>query len=175
MTKKSKRSKKATKRLKRNNFAMKPEKGTKATIKSESSAIPVTRSKETRPSIAEGTRQYALAGRPTTADFINLYGPSGPRMTWAQRAKAGVDAKHFQAALKAKSYDERDDIDVIARLVCDPGTFRGPQIQASALPHDSYCAVSRRSTTSDSVCPRQTSSLLPSGDQPKPKICSDGK
>jgi hypothetical protein len=26
----------------------------------------------------------------------------GPKMTWEQRAKAGVDAKHFQAALAAK-------------------------------------------------------------------------
>jgi len=26
----------------------------------------------------------------------------GPKMTWAQRAKAGVDAKHFQAALAEK-------------------------------------------------------------------------
>jgi hypothetical protein len=27
-------------------------------------------------------------------------------MTWEQRAKAGVDAKHFQEALKAKSQSE---------------------------------------------------------------------
>ncbi len=53
--------------------------------------------------IAEGTRLFALAGRPTKAQFIKVYGPNGPRMTWAQRAKAGVDAKHFQEALKAKS------------------------------------------------------------------------
>jgi hypothetical protein len=56
-----------------------------------------------RANIAEGTRLFALAGRPTKADFIKVYGPSGARMTWAQRGKAGVDAKHFQAALKAKS------------------------------------------------------------------------
>ena len=36
------------------------------------------------------------------AQFIKLYGPRGPKMTWEQRAKAGVDAKHFQAALAAK-------------------------------------------------------------------------
>jgi hypothetical protein len=35
--------------------------------------------------------------------FIKVYGPKGPKMTWDQRAKAGVDAKHFQEALKAKS------------------------------------------------------------------------
>ena len=29
--------------------------------------------------------------------------PQGPKMTWVQRAKAGVEAKHFQEAFKAKS------------------------------------------------------------------------
>jgi len=52
---------------------------------------------------AEGTRLFALAGRPTKAQFVKVYGPKGPTMTWAQRAKAGVDAKHFQAALAAKN------------------------------------------------------------------------
>jgi hypothetical protein len=28
--------------------------------------------------------------------------PRGPKMTWEQRAKAGVDAEHFQGVLKAK-------------------------------------------------------------------------
>jgi hypothetical protein len=32
-----------------------------------------------------------------------VYGAKGPTITWAQRAKAGVDAKHFQAALAEKS------------------------------------------------------------------------
>ncbi len=61
------------------------------------------RSKTARANIAEGTRLFTLAGRPTKAQFIKVYGPKGPAMTWAQRAKAGVDAKHFQEALKAKS------------------------------------------------------------------------
>ncbi len=61
-----------------------------------------TRSKVARAHIAEGTRLFALAGRPTKAQFIKVYGPQGPRMTWEQWAKAGVDAKHFQAALTAK-------------------------------------------------------------------------
>ena len=52
--------------------------------------------------IAEGTRLFALAGRPTKAQFVKVYGPKGPTMTWAQRANAGVDAKHFQAALAEK-------------------------------------------------------------------------
>jgi preprotein translocase subunit Sss1 len=53
--------------------------------------------------IAEGTRLFVLAGRPTKAEFIKVYGKRGPAMTWSERAKAGVDAKHFQEALKAKS------------------------------------------------------------------------
>jgi hypothetical protein len=61
------------------------------------------RSKAARSNIAEGTRLFAVAGRPTKAHFIKVYGPSGPKMTWEQRAKAGVDAKHFQEALKAKA------------------------------------------------------------------------
>jgi hypothetical protein len=61
------------------------------------------RSKAARAHIAEGTRLFALAGRPTKAQFVKVYGPQGPKMTWAQRAEAGVDAKHFQEALRAKS------------------------------------------------------------------------
>jgi hypothetical protein len=61
------------------------------------------RSKAARAHIAEGTRLFAFAGRPTKAQFIKVYGPKGPKMTWEQRAKAGVDAKQFQEALKAKS------------------------------------------------------------------------
>jgi len=103
MTKKSKRSKKATKSSKRNKVAKKPVKKAKAATKSAPPVPPVTRSSSARAHIGEGTRLYALAGRPTKADFIKVYGPKGPAMTWAQRAKAGVDAKHFQEALRAKS------------------------------------------------------------------------
>jgi hypothetical protein len=60
------------------------------------------RSKSARAHIAEGTRLFVLAGRPTKAQFVKVYGPQGPKMTWEQRAKVGVDAKHFQEALKAK-------------------------------------------------------------------------
>jgi hypothetical protein len=61
------------------------------------------RPKAARAHIGEGTRLFALAGRPTKAQSVKVYGPQGPKMTWEQRAKAGVDAKHFQEALKAKS------------------------------------------------------------------------
>lgn len=51
---------------------------------------------------AEGIRLFMLAGRPSQQDFIKVYGPKGPRMTWKQRADAGVPAEKFQAALAAK-------------------------------------------------------------------------
>jgi len=84
---------------------MKSKKKLKAAKKARKPAAPKqgqTRSKAARSNIAEGTRLFALAGRPTKAQFIKVYGPKGPKMTWAQRAEAGVDAKHFQAALAAK-------------------------------------------------------------------------
>jgi hypothetical protein len=53
--------------------------------------------------IAEGTRLFALAGRPTKAQFVKVYGVKGPTMTWTQRAAAGVPASKFQAVLAEKS------------------------------------------------------------------------
>ena len=52
--------------------------------------------------IAEGARMFALAGKPTKAELILVYGPKGPAMSWKQRAAAGVPAEKFQEALKAK-------------------------------------------------------------------------
>src|SRR5882672_5454488 len=94
-------------RVPREERKMKIKKG-KAGKKAEKTARPKPkrpqlRSKAARAHIAEGTRLFALAGRPTKAQFVKVYGAKGPTMTWAQRAKAGVDAKHFQEALKAKS------------------------------------------------------------------------
>ena len=63
---------------------------------------PQATSKAARAHIAKGTLLFALAGRPTKGQFVKVYGPKGPKMTWEQRAEAGVDAKHFQAALAAK-------------------------------------------------------------------------
>ena len=51
---------------------------------------------------AKGVRLFAIAGRPGKEDFIKVYGPNGPKMTWEQRAEAGVPAEKFQAALAAK-------------------------------------------------------------------------
>jgi hypothetical protein len=107
--KKLKRPKTATKSSKRIKFAAKPArkpkvatKAASAVTQSATTATPAARSKAARAHIAEGTRLFALAGRPTKAQFVKVYGPKGPSMTWAERAEAGVDAKHFQAALSAK-------------------------------------------------------------------------
>jgi hypothetical protein len=49
---------------------------------------------------AEGIRLFKLAGRPTKDQFIAVYGPKGAKMTWDQRAAAGVPAEKFQDALQ---------------------------------------------------------------------------
>lgn len=51
---------------------------------------------------SEGIRLFKLAGRPTKEQFILVYGERGPKMTWEQRAAAGVPAEQFQAALAEK-------------------------------------------------------------------------
>ena len=51
---------------------------------------------------AEGIRLFKLSGRPTREQFVLVYGERGPKMTWHQRAAAGVSAKQFPAALAAK-------------------------------------------------------------------------
>jgi hypothetical protein len=51
---------------------------------------------------AEGLRLFKVAGRPTKEQVILVFGERGPRMTWDERAKAGVSAQHFQATLEAK-------------------------------------------------------------------------
>jgi hypothetical protein len=81
---------------------MKTKKAMKSKKPAKTKHTHAVRSKSARAHIAEGTRLFALAGRPTKSQFIKVYGPKGPKMTWAQRAEAGVDAKHFQAALAAK-------------------------------------------------------------------------
>ena len=51
---------------------------------------------------AEGLRLFKVAGRPTREQVILVYGERGPKMKGAERAKAGVPAAKFQAALAAK-------------------------------------------------------------------------
>jgi hypothetical protein len=57
---------------------------------------------------AEGIRLFKLAGRPTKEQFLVVYGERGPLMTWEQRAKAGIPAEKFQAALAAKQAGRKD-------------------------------------------------------------------
>jgi hypothetical protein len=101
--KKPKRSKK-TKSPKRTKVTTTPAKEMKASTQSGPPAkSSTTRSKAARAHIAEGTRLFVLAGRPTKAQFVKVYGAKGPAMTWAQRAKAGVPADKFQSALTEKT------------------------------------------------------------------------
>jgi hypothetical protein len=107
----NKKTKKATKSPKRTKVATRPGKKMKvapavtpaATPATQPTPKPITRNKTARAHIAEGTRLFALAGRPTKAQFVKVYGTKGPTMTWAERAKAGVSAGKFQAALAEKS------------------------------------------------------------------------
>ena len=57
---------------------------------------------------AEGIRLFQIAGRPSKQDFITVFGPNGFKLTWAQRAAAGVPANKFQAALAAKQSGRKD-------------------------------------------------------------------
>lgn len=92
------RNKKDT-RLKRKSAANKKTKTARAMKpQSQKKGAPASAGK----SRAEGIRLFALAGRPSKQDFIKVYGDNGPKMTWEQRAKAGVPAEKFQAALAAK-------------------------------------------------------------------------
>ena len=52
---------------------------------------------------SEGIRLFKAAGRPTKEQFTLVYGERGPKMTWEQRAAAGVPAEKFQAALAEKA------------------------------------------------------------------------
>jgi hypothetical protein len=67
----------------------------------ESETAPkTTRSDAAKANIKEGLKQHALAGRPTKAQLILVFGTKGYAMTWAQRTeKFGITPETFQAAL----------------------------------------------------------------------------
>lgn len=73
-----------------------PSKAAKTTIPAKTSADSAGSNR------SEGIRLFKLAGRPTKEQFILVYGERGPKMTWEQRASAGVPAEKFQRALAAK-------------------------------------------------------------------------
>jgi hypothetical protein len=68
----------------------------------EAAPKPESQQKSASANRAEGLRLFKVAGRPTQEQCVLVYGERGPRMTWAERAKAGVPAEKFQAALAAK-------------------------------------------------------------------------
>jgi hypothetical protein len=74
----------------------------KAAANDKSDAVPTEPKTEVGAARSEGLRLYKLAGRPTKAQFIKVYGKRGHLMTWDQRAEAGVPAAKFQAALAEK-------------------------------------------------------------------------
>jgi len=73
-----------------------------------------------------------LPDAPTNAQFIKVYGPKGPKMTWDQRAKAGVDAKHFQEARSRRNPE-----------MSEKGQAVGPQKRLRAASHfeQDQCAL----------------------------------
>ena len=64
---------------------------------------PESHQKSSSTNRSEGIRLFKLAGRPSKEQFIAVYGERGLRMTWEQRAAAGVAAEKFQAALAEKA------------------------------------------------------------------------
>ena len=84
------RSKKAT-----------PKRKSATTKKSRTAKAVSKKSTSAGKSRAEGLRLFVLAGRPSKEDFVKVFGLSGPKMTWQQRAEAGVPAAKFQSALAA--------------------------------------------------------------------------
>ena len=74
----------------------------KKTTKGKKKARPkqthAVRSKAARAHIAEGTRLFALAGRPTNAQFIKV-----SKMTWDQRAKAALMPSTSSPHLRQKA------------------------------------------------------------------------
>jgi hypothetical protein len=77
----------------------------KKTKKAQKTATPKKlTAKEAGAARAAGMKLFALAGRPTKEQFIAVYGPNGAKMTWDQRAAAGVPAKRFQEALEIATH-----------------------------------------------------------------------
>jgi hypothetical protein len=74
----------------------------KAAANDKTDAVPTEPKTEAGAARSEGLRLYKLAGRPSKAQFIRVYGKRGHLMTWDQRAAAGVPAGKFQAALAEK-------------------------------------------------------------------------
>src|SRR5229473_2594435 len=68
----------------------------KAQPKTKATAPKPQSQKTTNKNRAAGIALFKLAGRPTKEQFLAVYGPKGPAMTWEARAAAGVPAEKFQ-------------------------------------------------------------------------------
>jgi hypothetical protein len=81
----------------------KPEPEVKAPVVVKAKAEPKARMTPAEVGAArkEGIRLFQLAGKPKPEDFVKVYGPTGPKLTWIQRAELGVSAEQFQKALKS--------------------------------------------------------------------------
>jgi len=63
-------------------------------------ASTTTRSDAAKANIKEGLRLHQIAGRPTKAQLILVFGPKGYLMTWPKRTeKFGITPETFQAVL----------------------------------------------------------------------------
>jgi hypothetical protein len=61
---------------------------------------PITRSEAAKANIKEGLRLHQIAGRPTKAQLILVFGKAGYLLTWPKRTeKFGITPETFQAAL----------------------------------------------------------------------------
>jgi hypothetical protein len=82
--------------------AVEPQKADAVTTEAVGSgtALKVTRSETAKANIKEGLKQHAIAGRPTKAQLILVFGTKGYAMTWPKRSeKFGITPETFQAAL----------------------------------------------------------------------------
>jgi hypothetical protein len=65
-----------------------------------SPSAPNTRSEAAKANIKEGLRLHQIAGRPTKAQLVLVFGKAGYLLTWPKRTeKFGITPETFQAAL----------------------------------------------------------------------------
>ena len=83
---------------------------------------PVTRSKAARAHIAEGTRLFALAGRPTKAQFVKVYGAKGPTMTWGATSQSGCPSGEVSVRTRGEKQRVKP-LFTLGQVVATPGAL----------------------------------------------------
>jgi hypothetical protein len=68
-------------------------------------------------SCAEGIRLFKLAGRPSQRDFVKVYGPNGPKMTWEQRVQSRRPGREVSGRAGRETRAVRVRLKVLAVLV----------------------------------------------------------